>query len=88
MVAHCAISTKLYWTLNFKTAENLLLNGGRSTIIAKSIRSRFEGDAFGLSSDIKLYLQPDCECTGSTHVKIGDIRTLSEGYRRGSLYFL
>ena len=72
------ISTKLYGTLNFKTAENLLLNGGRSTISAKSRRSRFEGDAFGISSDIKLYLQPDCECTGSTHVKIGDIITLSE----------
>ena len=68
------ISTKLYGTLNFKTAENLLLNGVRSTISAKSRRSRFEGDAFGISSDIKLY----CECTGSTHVKIGDIRTLSE----------
>ena len=72
------ISTKLYGTLNFKTAENLLLNGGRSTISAKSRRSRFEGDAFGISSDIKLYLQPDCEYTGSTHVKIGEIRTLSE----------
>ena len=54
------ISTKLYGTLNFKTAENLLLNGGRSTISAKSRRSRFEGDAFGISSDIKLYFQPDC----------------------------
>ena len=32
------ISTKLYGTLNFKTAENLLLNGGRSTISAKSRR--------------------------------------------------
>ena len=34
--------------------------------------------AYPLITDIKLYLQPDCECTGSTHVKIGDIRTLSE----------
>ena len=32
------ISTKLYGNLNFKTAENLLLNGGRSTISAKSRR--------------------------------------------------
>ena len=32
------ISTKLYGSLNFKTAENLLLNGGRSTISAKSRR--------------------------------------------------
>ena len=32
------ISTKLYGTLNFKTAENLLYNGGRSTISAKSRR--------------------------------------------------
>ena len=68
------LSTKLYGNLNFKTAENMLLNGGRSTISAKSKRSRFKGDAFGISYDIKLYLQPDCKCT----VKIGDIRTLSE----------
>ena len=67
------VSTKLYGQLNFRTAESLL-NGGRSSISRKSRLSRFSGDAFGISSDIRLFNQPLCECTNS--IKIGMIRKL------------
>ena len=72
------ISTKLYGPLNFRTAEVLLLNGGRSTLSTTSRLSRFEGDSFGISSDSRTYFQHDCGCTGKSHIRIGDVRTLRE----------
>ena len=72
------ISTKLYGPLNLRTAEVLLLNGGRSTLSTTSRISRFEGDSFGISSDSRTYFQQDCGCTGKSHIKIGDVRTLPE----------
>ena len=56
----------------------LLLNGGRSTLSTTSRISRFEGDSFGISSDSRTYFQQDCGCTGKSHIKIGDVRTLPE----------
>ena len=68
------ISTKLYGELNFRTAETLLLNGGKSTLTTKSRLSRFKGDTFGVSSDIRIYNQAECQCPSRT--KIGDTLTL------------
>ena len=62
------ISTKIYGTLNFRTAETLLLNGGRSSLSTKSRLSRFTGDAFGISSDIRLFNQNPCRCRSSTRI--------------------
>ena len=56
------ISTKIYGTLNF------LLNGGRSSLSTKSRLSRFTGDAFGISSDIRLFNQNPCRCRSSTRI--------------------
>ena len=69
-----SIKTKKYGTINFQTAETLLLNGGRSSISTKSRKSQFTGDVFGIESDIRLYRQNFCGC--KTAVKRGDIITL------------
>lgn len=68
------LSTKLYGKLNFRTAETLLLNGGRSSFTTKSRMSRFTGDAFGMSSDIRIFNQSACACRDNT--LIGQVRTL------------
>jgi hypothetical protein len=70
------VSTRLYGNVHFKTAENLLLNGGKTSINTQSRTSRFECGAFGVSSDIRIYFQPDCRCSSPSHIKIGDVRTL------------
>ena len=62
------ISTKLYGTLNFRTAETFFLNGGRSSLSTKTRLSRFTGDAFGISSDIRLFNQNPCRCRSSTRI--------------------
>ena len=68
------ITTKLFGTIDFRCAETLLLNGGRSSLTTKSRMSRFAGDTFGVSSDIKIYSQPECDCLG--RIKCGSIQTL------------
>ena len=52
-----SIETKNYGTINFRAAETLLLNGGRSSISTKSRKSQFTGDVFGIEPDIRLYRQ-------------------------------
>ncbi len=68
------ISTYKYGTLSFRSFETLTLNGGRSTLSAKSRLSRFKGDAFGVYSDARIYNQPECGC--STVLKAGNTVTL------------
>ena len=63
-----------YGTLSFRSFETLTLNGGRSTLSTKSRLSRFKGDAFGVSSDVRIYNQPECGC--STVLKAGSTETL------------
>ena len=55
-------------------SSTLLLNGGRSYLTTKSRLSRFAGDTFGVSSDIRIYSQPECDCIG--RIKRGSIQTL------------
>ena len=68
------ISTDKCGTLSFRSFETLTLNGGRSTLSTKSRLSRFKGDAFGVSSDVRIYNQPECGC--STVLKAGSTETL------------
>ena len=69
------ISTDKYGTLSFRSFETLALNGGRSTLSAKSRLSRFMGDAFRVYFDARiLYNQPECGC--STVLKAGNTVTL------------
>ena len=68
------VTTKKFGKLNFRTAETLLLNGGKSSISAKSRKARFTGDAFGIKSDILLYKQPFCGCKSA--LRVGDTRRL------------
>ena len=56
------LSTKIYGKVNFRKGENLLLNGGRTLISTKSRKSRFQGDAFGMTSDIRIFNQRPCNC--------------------------
>ncbi len=89
-----SIFTKKYGKLNFQTAETLLLNGGRSSISAKSRTKRFTSDVFGIASDIRLYQQPFCGCSGV--LKIGDMKTLAtfdqdtskKNMKKGEVWFL
>ena len=69
-----SIETKNYGTINFRAAETLLLNGGRSSISTKSQKSQFTGDVFGIEPDIRLYRQNFCGC--ETAVERGDKMTL------------
>ena len=68
------VTTKIFGKIEFKSAETLLLNGGRSYLTTKSRLSRFAGDTFGVSSDIRIYSQPECDCIG--RIKRGSIQTL------------
>ena len=67
------LNTKLYGKMDFRSAETLLLNGGRSSISAKSRQAKFTGDVFGMNTDIRLYNQPFCGCTEA--LKLGDRRS-------------
>ena len=69
-----SIETKNYGTINFRAAETLLLNGGRSSISTKSRKSQFTGGVFGIEPDIRLYRQNFCGC--ETAVERGDKMTL------------
>ena len=69
-----SIETKNYGTINFRAAETLLLNVGRSSISTKSRKSQFTGDVFGIEPDIRLYRQNFCGC--ETAVERGDKMTL------------
>ena len=68
------ITTKLFGKVHYQTAENILLNGGPTKFKAMSRQSRFTKDAFGISSDIKLYNKDPCFCPNV--IRIGDIATL------------
>ena len=59
------VETKLYGKLHYQAAETLLLNGGRSSISAKSRQARFTGDVFGMKTDIRLFNHPFCGCSGA-----------------------
>ena len=51
--------TKKYGKLHFRTAETLLLNGGKSSIGTKARKWRIFGDVYtGITSDIMAFKQP------------------------------
>ena len=88
--SECLVFTKRYGKLNMLTAEKLLLNGGKSSLSTTSRRSRFTGDPFGISSDIRLFTQAPCNCNGKT--QIGDSVTLptvkGKGTSSGTFRFI
>ena len=69
------IPTKKFGRIHLKTAEALMLNGGRSRLKGKARVSRFVGDAFGIAADIEQYKAADCGCATAT--RIGDIKRLT-----------
>ena len=78
--ASSSIVTKKYGTLNFKAAETLLLNGGKSYISTKARKSQFTGDVFGVASDIRVYQQHFCGCDDA--LQQGDWKTLPKVVRK------
>ena len=69
------IPTKKFGRIHLKTAEALMLNGGRSRLKGKARVSRFVGAAFGIAADIEQYKTADCGCATAT--RIGDIKRLT-----------
>ena len=69
------ITTKKFGRIHLKTAEALMLNGGRSKLKGKARVSRFAGDAFGIAADIRQYKTADCGCATAT--RIGDMKRLT-----------
>ena len=69
------VETKLYGKLHYQAAETLLLNGGRSSISAKSRQARFTGDVFGMKTDIRFFNHPFCGCPEA--VQKGDLKHLT-----------
>ena len=69
------VETKKYGKLHFRTAETLLLNGGKSSIGTKSRKARFLGDVYtGITSDIMAFKQPFCGCSDA--LQIGTVCSL------------
>ena len=56
------VETTIFGKINARTAENLLLNGGRSRLKGSSREAKFTDDSFGVASDIRMFRLTACSC--------------------------